>query len=414
MINVAYVCADAGVPVYGSKGCSIHVQEIVRGFLRRGDRVELFAAKVGGDAPSDVHGHRLHAFPIGNTQETHEREMQQWSNAYRIAQAVDGMSIDLVYERYSLWSDASICLARDRRIPSILEVNAPLIEEQKEHRTLVHEKEAESIRDQVFEAASTIVAVSEAVAKYVRSHLPPDHHAKVVVVPNGVDVDRFAPSFRNKAEGSPYVIGFLGTLKPWHGLESLLSAFERVHSVLPTARLRLIGEGPLRQIIERQIACDNPPWKEQIEWTGAVHPALVPEQLAAFDVAVAPYPPSDAFYFSPLKIFEYMAMGCAVVASDIGQIREILQDRIHGRLYPAGDDQALASILLELERDVPQRRMLASNARAKAVSHHSWHQALETILRSARVLPSPCVGPHFREESAARLECDSAARVLKK
>ncbi len=194
----------------------------------------------------------------------------------------------------------------------------------------------------------------------------------------------------------------------------MIAAFERVHSVLPTARLRLIGEGPLRQIIERQIVRDDPPWKEQIEWTGAVQPNLVPEQLAAFDVAVAPYPPSDRFYFSPLKVFEYMAMGCAVVASDIGQIREILQDRIHGRLYPAGDDQALASVLLELARDAPQRRMLASNARARAVSHHSWHQALETILRSARVLLSPCIGPHFSEESVARLECDSAAQVAKK
>ncbi len=184
------------------------------------------------------------SFPLGPADSTAARELLQHHAADQIATQLVAERYDLVYERYSLWSGQALVRAARLGIPSILEVNAPLIEEQAEHRELVQGELARAVRDQVFLAATTIVAVSDCVAQYVKSHLPETEHSKVHVVPNGVDIDRFRPTFPPNSPDRHFTIGFLGTLKPWHGLESLLSAFEILHRHRPDAILRIIGDGP--------------------------------------------------------------------------------------------------------------------------------------------------------------------------
>ncbi len=133
---------------------------------------------------------------------------------------------DLVYERCSLWSVAALERAGRSRIPAVLEVNAPLVEEQAAHRTLVDRRAAERIAERQAAAANVLAAVSDGVAEHLRRRHP-DAAGRVHIVPNGIDPDRFPPPVPADL-GRPFTVGFVGTLKPWHGLPTLVDAFARV------------------------------------------------------------------------------------------------------------------------------------------------------------------------------------------
>jgi len=168
-MRVAYVCADPGVPIFGRKGCSIHVQEVVRALKAHGALIDLFALRVGGPPPPGLEDVAVHELPLGAAHDAaaRERAALRANHAFRRALARAVAPFDAVYERYSLWSFASMRFAREACIPGVLEVNAPLIEEQAEHRTLCDRATATRVATRTFAAAHTIVAVSKGVADYV-------------------------------------------------------------------------------------------------------------------------------------------------------------------------------------------------------------------------------------------------------
>lgn len=380
-MRVAYVCADAGVPVFGTKGCSVHVQEIIGQFVKLGSTLTLFAVRTGGQNVFAKESVRLRDFSLTSNSDVRSREILQVQAAEKIASQLNEGEFDLVYERYSLWSSASLKRAAQLGLPSVLEVNAPLIEEQSQHRTLVDRETAVRIRNEAFEAATSIIAVSGKVADYIRGCLPATQHSKVHVVSNGVDTERFRPDVPPIATGTQFTVGFLGTLKPWHGLESLLAAFHILHGKKPNVRLRIIGDGPMRESLQGMVASEYVSMRSKIDWVGAVPPGEVPAHLTSLNVAVAPYSDSSSFYFSPLKVFEYMAAGCAVVASSIGQLKAVVQHDCTGWLYPPGDTASLSQALCFLADSPEIRSRLGHAARQYVLCRHSWQQTLETILR---------------------------------
>ena len=384
MLRVAYVCADPGVPVFGAKGSSVHVQEVVRALRRAGAEVTLFATRLGGEPPADLRGipvHPLPALPPGEPV-IRERAALAANRALRAALAARG-PFDLVYERYALWSHAGMDYAREADAPGILEVNAPLIEEQARHRALVHREAAEQVAARAFAAAHALVAVSPGVAAYLANY--PLAAPRVHVIPNGVDPDRFPAALfaRRPAsrEDSSFTVGFLGTLKPWHGLDVLVDAFARLHARHPDCRLLIVGEGPERERIEAAIKERN--IGSAVRLTGAVAPDQVPEELTEMDVGVAPYPELADFYFSPLKIYEYMAAALPVVVSRIGDLDQVVQSEVTGLLSPPGDPAALAAALERLRGDAPLRRRLGDAARARVLAEHSWDAVVARILNLA-------------------------------
>lgn len=384
MMRIAYICTDPGVPVFGSKGSSVHVQEVVRAFARKGAEVTIFAARIGGEPPADLQAVSVQALPALPKGEAAARERAALANnrALRAALAECG-PFDLVYERYALWSHAGMEQARAEGVPGILEVNAPLIREQAEHRILIHREAAERVAERAFAAATALVAVSPGVAGYLARY--PAAEGRIHVIPNGVDPHRFPARLFDRdaarGEGEPFTVGFLGTLKPWHGLDVLMQAFARLHARGPDTRLLIVGDGPERAAIEAAAAERG--LESAVELSGAVAPDTVPDWLARMDAAVAPYPDLPDFYFSPLKIHEYMAAALPVVASRVGDLAGTVRHGTTGLLCPPGDSEALASALGTLHRDRALGRRLGKAGRRTVLAEQSWESVAARILDAA-------------------------------
>lgn len=381
-MRVAYVCTDAGIPVFGSKGASVHAQEVIRALLGRGARVALFATRAGGEPPDGLEGVTVHDLPTPAQGERAERERCAFESNGAVREILcKAGPFDLAYERYSLWSYAGMEFARERGIPGLLEVNAPLIEEQAEHRGLVRRDLAEQVANRAFGAATALLAVSREVAAYLDRF--PAAAGRVHVVPNGVNPERFTGigASRNSRADDAFTVGFVGTLKPWHGLPILVEAFDLLCHRTQDARLLVVGEGPGGETMREDL--EGRGLLRLARFTGAVPPHEVPGLLAQMDVAVAPYPDRHDFYFSPLKVYEYMAAALPVVASRIGQLEDVLEHGVNGLLCPPGDPEALADALDRLRHDPQLRARLGREARRCVLREHTWDAVAGRILHIA-------------------------------
>ncbi|MHA7155231.1 glycosyltransferase family 4 protein [Arthrobacter sp. TMN-50] len=371
MTQVAYLCLDPGVPVFGSKGASVHVQEIIRSWRARGAKVTIYCTRPGTDIPADLADVPVVVQPIPKGSGA-EREHAQAAAAATLAERAISDGATVVYERYSLFSDALTRVTAALGIPGFLEVNAPLIDEQRIHRSLVNEDAALEALDRQVAAAARTVCVSEPVADWVKQRVATDHHPKVAVVPNGVNVNRIQPT--PETAGLPVVV-FVGTLKPWHGVETLIEAKAAASTEWA---LRIVGDGPEGPRL-RELAATH---ETTVEFMGAITPELIPAALAGCAVATAPYPVMDDAndqYFSPLKIYEYCAAGLPVVASRVGQVPSIIDDGVTGLLVDPSSPAALAAAIDDLAGAPLARATMAQAARSMATGHHSWDSVLDRI-----------------------------------
>lgn len=374
-MHIAYVCTDPGIPVWGAKGASVHVQEMLRAFLRRGNRITLMTPRHEGRPPADLAAVEVVALPPVPKGDSEARARGLLAGNAAVASALGRLAPDMVYERHALFSHAAVEWASASGVPSILEVNAPLMAEQAVHRRLVLPQEAEASVQRAMQATSLVAAVSAPVAEHAK-----DMGArKVLVVPNAVDPARFpdpAPP-----PGPAFTVGFLGSMKPWHGLPVLVDAFALLRTTLPEARLLIVGDGPERAAVEARLEAHG--LSQAVEVTGLLPAAEVPAALARIDVGTAPYRVSGPFYFSPLKIYEYFAAARPVVASAIGHLTDVVSEGASGHLVAPGDPAALAGALAGLARDPARARRMGQAGRDWVLANHTWDATAARILAHA-------------------------------
>ncbi len=385
-MKIAYINTDRDAPVFGRRGCSVHMQEILLAMLKLGAEVHLFATRLGEEVIHDFAALAVHPLPrLVNKQGQSPLAVNPTLCAALERESEDG-AFDLIIERFSLYSHAAMEFAQEHHVPAVLEVNAPLLEEQGSRGAITDCAGAEDAAMRAFRAATVITVISRQLGHIIEQH--PSARGKVRVTPNAVNPERFL----NVSPALPkdgFVIGFVGALRTTGGFNTLIESFASVSHQIPTARLLIIGDGPAREHLNRELGARN--LTDRVHFTGEITPDAIPGLLASIDVAVAPYPPIGTFYSSPLKIYEYMAAGLPIVASKIGQVEEIIEHEQTGILFPPGDAAALTRALRELHSDPEKRRRLGDHARA-AIQQHTWdHQVVALLslagIRSALVAP---------------------------
>lgn len=397
-MRIAYLTGDNGVPVFGDSGASIHVRELVGAFLAQGHEVTVLAAKAGdqaaewsGQAPRIVILPPRPPSPARNLDRQAKRQAKETlylergeELEARLLELHAETPFDFIYERYSLWCAAGVRAARRLGIPCVVEVNAPLLLEQSRYRELVLVADAKAVETEVLSGADALVAVSDVVRDYaVTKGADP---TRCLVLSNAVDVVRFNADVRATeipAIEQGFVIGFAGGLKPWHGIEFLLDAFTQVHAEDPDCHLLIVGDGPLRMWIEGYARGARV--HDKVTVTGWRPYRDLPGLMKRMDVALAPYPDLDDFYFSPLKLFEYMGIGLPIVASAIGQIREVIDDGNTGLLARPGDATNLAALIGRVRRDPALGRSLGLAAGEQA-KRNTWEDNARRVVDLARSL----------------------------
>jgi glycosyltransferase involved in cell wall biosynthesis len=288
---------------------------------------------------------------------------------------------DVFYERYSLFSYAGVEVAAALDVPLLLEVNAPLTREASRHRGLVLRETAELLERRIFLEADALLAVSEDVAQYARD-LGVESE-RISVVTTGVDIERFRPASgddvrERHAIASRYVLGFVGSLKPWHDIETVLGALELLNEGGVPVHLLVVGDGPQLTLLRSR--SDLP-----ITCVGTVPHDEIPAYLAAMDLVVVPYAAGEACYFSPIKLYEAMAMARPIAGARAGQVADVIADGESGVLYEPGDASELAAKVREV-CDMPDRGARLGEAARQSVAGHTWEQVAKRVLTIAEGL----------------------------
>jgi glycosyltransferase involved in cell wall biosynthesis len=299
---------------------------------------------------------------------------------------------DFIYQRYARFSWAGVVAAMRIKRPLFLEYNGSEVWVGRHWDRVGSLDLLERYERLNLDAAARIFVVSEVErrnleARGVRSE-------KIVVNPNGVDVERFRPGVGGAEtrrelgiEEDEVVAGFVGTFGPWHGVEKLAEAIKSIttggHGVPPLQRPKflLVGSGSLQAEVEKQL--ENEVKEGRVIFTGAVAHDRVPKLLDACDILVAPHvrlADGSEFFGSPTKIFEYMAMGKGIVASRLGQIGEVLVDEETSLLVEPGNVDELGNAIVRLIESETLRKRLGARAREVAAREHTWTHNARRVL----------------------------------
>lgn len=380
-MKILYAAIDQPVP--GTHGGSVHVAAVAQGLAALGhDVTALVAPGNGVPDPSAVRWVTLSP-PFGSP---HARLFRSGA----IKRLAEASRPDVIMERYHNFGGEAVRAARGVGAIAVLEVNAPVIDHPGSTKARVDRallvRPMQRWRDHICGLADVVVTPS-------RSILPADvPRDRVAVLEWGADTEQFTPRAAGPSPygrpGVPTVAVFAGAFRRWHGAIQLVEAIKtlraRGHEEIGAV---FIGDGPELARVRRAAEGLN-----TIVITGALPHARMPAALAAADIGVAPFdlaahpPLALGFYWSPLKIFEYMASGLPVVAPAVDRLPSLVTDGREGVLYDPSSPDALADALLTLT-DPTRRQRLGAAARARAVRDYSWRahcQALERAMLDAR------------------------------
>lgn len=303
-----------------------------------------------------------------------------------------------VYQRNSLGDVSGLRLARTRRRPFVIEYNGPEVWVATQWgEGLAHAAEFERVETALLRKADLVLVVSRVLIDEVVSRgVDPE---RVLLSPNAVDPARFNPGvaaveMRKRLNlGDRRTAVLLSSFGPWHGVDVATAAFARLLAEKPDLKsqiaLVLAGDGSGRAAAREQALNAGLVEGETVFFPGMIAADDAPALLACGEILLAPTrrnPDGSAFFGSPTKVFEYMAMGKAIVASGLDQINEILKDGESAILVEPGDAAALSGALREAFARPERLKPLGEAARRAAVAEHSWTARMQALKERLAVL----------------------------
>lgn len=374
-MRILYVASDQEVP--GRTGGSVHVLEVARGLAGRGHEIHAVVRARPGEREreesSGVVWHRV-----------------RWSPPHRLFRlrarpAVERIAAEVapqaVMERYYNFGGEGILTAASRGVPSLLEVNSPVLDHPGSLKAFL---DAALLLRPMRRHRERLCRLATALVSPLPDIVPAFARSRTETVTWGANVEAFHPGRRDEAwragigipEGVTAVV-FCGSFRPWHGVHVLEAAARRLLSrqdlffVLAGGSRSGPGEG----------------WRGRR--LGTVPYERMPTVLASCDVGVAPYDTarlrqlSLGFYWSPLKVFEYMASALPTVTVPRFPLTEIVREGEEGRFARERDPEDLARVLVSLAGAPASGREMGRKARERVVARYSWArhcQQLEAIL----------------------------------
>lgn len=387
--RILYMRTDLwfGVKAGGSIG---HVAGVIDGFRKAGVSVHVMSWARPTLVDTSVPLTRVVPDPFF----TNEREHSLLAYNHRLIESADFQCDcvpEAVYARYSLDCYAPASIAKHLGVPLILEYNGSEVWiEEHWGRGLKYPEVAELIEDRVLKSSAMITVVSKPLKdQLVEMGID---ESRVLVNPNAVDPERFDPSRYSeddidllKAElgirPGLRVAGFIGTFSPWHGVEVLAHAIPLALSKNTKLHFLLIGAGPLFDKVRDQLKVAGV--DDRVTMTGLIPQDEAPRYLMCSDFFLSPHVPNadgTPFFGSPTKLFEYMALGKGIIASDLDQLGDILENEKTALLVKPGDAMELATAIDRFCEDMDFAGKLGANAREEALSEHTWEAHSRRIL----------------------------------
>lgn len=296
----------------------------------------------------------------------------------RMRAAIGRLRPQLVYERYSLFLFASVWMARRRGIPLVLEINDSALVERV--RPLWLKGLARRIEGWCLRHCSGLVFISS----YFRDQAEAAYGAIApsVISPNAADLKRFDPTRfdrdalrRERGLDGRVVCGHIGVFAHWHGLDAFIEAISARLAEAPQLSLVLVGDGRTLPAVRARVAEQG--LADRVLLPGRVAHDEIASWIACMDYAVLP---DSNKYGSPMKLFELMAMGVAVVAADYAPVAEVIADGRTGWLFPHGDSAACVQRVLDLAARADERQRVGAAARAYIARERQWRNNAEELL----------------------------------
>ena len=301
----------------------------------------------------------------------------------RLQAAIAHHRPDVIYERNNLYLLSGIIAARCSGVPLIEEVNSPFFIERSRHGGIALGSLARRSERWVWRPRRCRVTVTQVLADIVAMFAA--SNGSIQVMPNGVDRKLFASDRIDREakrklhlEGKT-VLGFTGFVREWNGLEQVVDLLPRLR---PEVVLWIVGDGPARSSLEHRAHAAGV--ATRVIFTGIVARDAVASLVSSFDIALQP---AVNPYASPLKLFEYLALGRVVLAPDQPNLREVLTHGVNAWLFDPSEPGAMQRAIERLLNDADARQRLALAALNTIHERElTWERNAERVLELARQL----------------------------
>lgn len=368
----------------GEDAQGIHIQSLQDAWSELGhDVYEVSLGRAQSGKAQPVNGNQKHSEGRGTLGSLIYEGLSLGYNVYglhNLQKAIKTHQPALIYERYCLNLTAGALAAKKHHIPFVLEVNSPLVDEMAKESGLIGRNVAQHCEKLVLERATSVVVVTDVLRRHYEAQ--GFDTSKFQVIHNGIDPKMFHPAVDAHATRERYdlqnrcVIGFVGWARQWHRLDLLVEAYAKLPQRERFAVL-ICGDGPaiagLREQAKELGVADA------VHFSGGLDHHEIPAHIAAMDIAVLP---SIPVYASPMKLFEYMAMGKAVLVPDQPNLREVVTEGENGMFIPQDDPHGFAKAVTALATDAALQQKLSRGALA-TIQHgkYFWTENARRVLQ---------------------------------